>query len=796
MKFTYSWLLEHLHTKETLADLLHHMTCLGIEVESFDDPSTRLAPFLIAEIKRIQKHPNADRLNVCDVSVSSDTPETVQVVCGAPNVYEGMKTVFAHVGTYIPGLNITLKKGNIRDVESCGMLCSAEELGLEAESTGILDLPKNAPVGRAFSGEYGHDDPVIEVGLTPNRADCFGVRGIARDLAAASLGNLKPLKITPISGKFEDDRTVVVENHTDCPVFMGRTIRNVKNCESPDWLKQRLRKVGLKSISAIVDITNYVNYDLSRPSHVFDADALQGNLVVRRAHPNEKLIALDEAEYTLTNEDIVIADDNGAQAIAGIKGGLATGTQMSSKNILIECALFDPKRIAKTGRNHSLLSDARTRFERGVDPESVRVGIEKITEMILSICGGTPGSVFTAGTVPHHTKKITLFLKKLELLSGMHFNALEVERILTGLGCTQVTITPDHKISMLTPSWRFDLHIEEDIIEEIIRLHGYNNIPTADLPVTLGKSALSFEQTIPKTIIYTLAGLGLNEQITYSFQPTEVAKLFGGGHEKLRVQNPISAQLSQMRPSLLGNLLTSIKENSNHGVKSASFFEVGSTYHYMDKHIQKLEASGVLFGQETVEDWQKKPTSYDMFSAKIIAYSTLQALGLNVDSLQIIREAPCWYHPGKSGALKLGPKNTLAYFGELHPRILKNFDIDAPVFAFEIFVQNLPLKLQKNSVLRHSIYQQVERDFAFVVDKNVEAAELIRAIEKAEKKLISSIRLFDIYEGKGVEDGKKSLAFSVTLSPTEKTLTDEEIQKTSADIIANVEKITGGVLRA
>lgn len=797
MKFTLSWLYEHLRTKEALADLMHHLTMLGIEVESFDDPTPRLAPFLIAEIKTLEKHPNADRLNVCQVQISSNPSEPlVQVVCGAPNVHRGMKTVFAHIGTHIPGLDITLKAGNIRGVASNGMLCSLNELGLGQDQEGIVDLPKDAPVGHPFAKTFGHDDPVIEVCVTPNRADCFGVIGIARDIAAAGYGEYIPRKTPIITGGNACSKTVSISAEAECQVYMGREIRNIKNTPSPEWLQQRLRKIGLEPISAVVDITNYVNYDLCRPLHAFDADKIGSNIFVRKAKEGEAFKGLNEKEYTLSGNHMVIADESNALAIAGVLGGLDSGTTMDTTSVFLESALFNPTAVSTAGRELNIHSDSRIRFERGVDPESVRFGLDIATQMILDICGGVASDIVTAGKVPTNIKEIQVSLDKVKLLTGVSIPTNVIQTYLKGLGFTNIQAMPGNMLKVTTPSWRFDITIEQDVIEEILRMHGYDNLPTVHLDMKPGFKPNTYAQSIPLKAKKILATLGLNESIHYAFISQKQAEHFAAGQPIVELMNPISQQLSHMRPSLIPSLLDSVQRNVAYQHKHLKLFEVGAVYKGLEPKDQENVAAAIITGDTTVADWRQDGRAYDVFDIKGIALNLLDQLGLKTDTIQIDTEgAPSWYHPGQSAALKLGPKLVLGYVGRLHPLTEKSFDLSQPVFGCEVFLDRLPLKPAKWTAFVQNVLQSVERDFAIIVDEDVPAAKLIKAVEGADKEFVRDVRLFDVYAGKGVPEGKKSMAISVTFTPKDATLNEAQIQELSQKVVSSITKATGGELR-
>ncbi len=798
MKFTLSWLKEHLETKESLANLMHHLTMLGIEVESCDDPSARLAPFLIAEIRSLERHPNADRLNVCQVQVDKDPSKPlIQVVCGAPNVYEGMKTVFAHVGTHVPGLDIVLKPGNIRGVDSHGMMCSKSELNLGVDSEGILDLPIDAPVGVSFAKVYGYDDPIVEVGITPNRADCFGIKGIAQDLAAAKLGKYKPRNISVIKGEEPCEINVEIEDKALCPAYMGRMISNITNVESPEWLQQRLRNIGLEPISAVVDVTNYINYDLCRPLHAFDADTLRGNLSVRKAKTDEQFVGLNDTEYKLSNSHLVIADENGAVAIAGVLGGKDSGTSMETTSVFLESALFSPEAVMQSGRDLNIHTDSRLRFERGVDPESVKQGLELATHMIMTICGGEASDIVSAGVVPSNRKKISVSMERIQQVTGIKIEILEVEKYLAGLGFTDIQHVGNFALSAMTPTWRFDISEEHDVIEEILRLRGYDSLPNVSMMTLPGFNAHTFKQSVRYRAKKALVCLGFDECVHYSFLDKAVAEKFNSEQNLIEVANPISQKLSHMRPTVLASLLSSVQQNIAYSYTDLAIFEVGNVYKWIsEKPEQEVMVSGVVTGLKRDQNWDLPESEYNVFDIKSAVFNLLSELGLLPTSFQIDSEAaPAWYHPGQSVALKLGPKNTLGYFGRIHPETEKLMEIDQPVFGFELFLDKMPTKPVKYKPYKLNALQPVYRDFAFLVDKEVPAGKLIKAVEGVDKQLISKVRVFDVYTGKGVGENQKSVALNVTLTPKNKTLEDSELQEVSAKIIAAVAKLTGGELR-
>jgi len=798
MKFTLSWLREHLETEASLDDIVERLSMLGLEVEEVDDRAAALGAFVIGEVVEAKQHPNADRLRVCMVD-AGDGP--VQVVCGAPNARAGMKGVFAPAGTYVPGTDLLLKKSKIRGEESNGMLCSEREMGLSDDHEGIIELPEDAPVGEGWAQWANMDDAIIDIGLTPNRGDCASVRGIARDLAAAGLGTLKPLDTLPVPGTFDSPvawRRDFADGAGDaCPYVIGRYFRNVKNGPSPQWLQDRLRSIGLRPISALVDITNWATFDLGRPLHVFDADKISGDLVMRFATAGEKILALDGREYELDNGMTVIADDTAVRAIGGVMGGEDSGCTDETVNVFLEVALFDPIRIAETGRKLGILSDARYRFERGVDPTSADWGAEIATRMILDLCGGEASNTVSAGEMPDWTRSVSLRTNRTLSLGGIDLPVDEQEEILSRLGFE--TSLSGEEIKAAIPPWRPDIDGEADLVEEVLRIHGYDDIPTLPLErnTVIPRPVRTGEQKRAEDVRRVLAARGLVEAVTYSFMEEAQADLFGGVNDSVRLVNPISADLSIMRPSILPNLIAAAGRNMARGIDDPAIFEVGPQYSDDTPAGQTSVAAGIRAGMAGERHWALRPEPLDAFHAKADALAALSVAGAPVDNLTTDQDVPGWYHPGRAGALRLG-KNVLAHFGEIHPRIAAAFDIDAPLVGFEIHLDAVPPIRSKGAakkLLQLSALQPVHRDFAFIVAEDVAVADVLRAVKTAGGNLLSDVSLFDVYQGKGVEDGKKSLAISVTLQPVEATLTDEEIEKIGADIIAGVEKRTGGVLR-
>ncbi|MBI1273869.1 MAG: phenylalanine--tRNA ligase subunit beta [Alphaproteobacteria bacterium] len=797
MKFTFSWLKEHLETTATLDEVCARLTSLGLEVESLTDPAKSLAPFTIAEVLATEKHPDADRLKIATVNTGS---EKIQVVCGAPNCRAGMKAVLSRPGDFIPGLNITLGKSKIRGVESMGMLCAADELGLGEDHEGIIELPADAPVGKSYAAWAGLDDPVIELGLTPNRPDCAGVRGVARDLAAAGLGTLKPQDIKPAKGTFKSPIAVTfnfpAEDAAACPHFTGRMIKGVKNGPSPKWLQDRLRAVGLRPISALVDITNFATLDCMRPLHVFDAAGIKGNLSLRFARKGEKLVALNKKTYELAEGQTVIADDNGVLSLGGIIGGEASGCTEATTGVFIEAAYFDPIRTARTGRQLDIASDARWRFERGIDPAFTQPGAELATKLILDLCGTKETQIsdlVVAGSAPMPDRTITLRENRCKTLIGVDVPAAEQKKILTALGFEQ------KGGAWKAPSWRPDIEGEADLVEEIIRVHGIDNVPAQSLarPAAVTQSAITLPQRRAVQARRALAAQGLLEAVTWSFMPSAIAAQFGGVPESLRLLNPISSELDVMRPSILGNLILAAKRNADRGFADAGLFEVGPAWRDATPEGQSTVAAALRAGA-TPRHWAQPSRPVDAHDAKADALAALAACGAPVANLQVTADAPAWYHPGRAGALRLGPA-VLAYFGEIHPGVLMICDAKGPMTGCEIMIAAVPQPKAAGtarSLLDLPALQPVARDFAFVVDTDVTAERVIKAARQAEKNLIADVQLFDVYAGKNVGEGKKSLAFSVTLQPRETSLTDAQIEEIAAKITAAVTKATGGTLRS
>lgn len=776
MKFTLAWLKDHLDTTATLAQIADKLTAIGLEVEQVNDPATALKDFIVAEIKEAVQHPNADKLRVCQVNDGSGVR---QVVCGAPNARAGIKVVLAREGVKVPESGMVIKKTAIRGVESNGMLCSAHELNISEDSEGIIELPASAVVGEPVAKSLGLD-PVIEIAITPNRADCLGVYGVARDLAAAGLGTLKPLKPATNTYKFKSPVTVTLETPA-CPMFIGCAIKGVKNGPSPEWLQQHLKSIGLRPISTLVDITNYITFDLGRPLHVFDMKKFKGNIRVHYAKAGEKLQALNDKEYTLAPDMVAVSDDSGVISLGGIIGGTSTGCDTETVDVFLEAALWDPASIAATGRMLSVESDARYRFERGVDPEFVKTGAEIAVRMLLELCGGEASELVIAGKAPEWKREIQFDPKKVATLGGITVPADKTTSILSALGFAT------KGASVMPPSWRADIDGSADLVEEVLRISGYDAIPSTPLPALPKKVKTEPAQQRIALMRRTLATHGMTEICSWAFVSDAQAKQFGGDNPALTLLNPISSDLDTMRPSLLPGLLAALKNNGARGFSSLALFETGNVYKDVTPQGHILMTSGIRSGDTAPRNHLSSARSVDLFDAKADLFALLEAAGLNPAKLHIDRNVPAWYHPSRSGRISLGGKITLGYFGDIHPLILSAFDVKTSVAAFEAFVDAIPLPRSKGKAkpsLVVSNFQAVERDFAFVAGERVLAADIVKAIESTDKQLIQCVNVFDVYTGKGVETGKKSLAISVTLQAADRTLSDKEITDIAQKIIA------------
>jgi phenylalanyl-tRNA synthetase beta chain len=800
MKFTLSWLKDHLDTQASLAEIVAALTRIGLEVEGLEDPSAKYTGFVVARVIEAKPHPNADRLRLCVVDAGGDP---VQVVCGAPNAVTGMKSVFSPVGTYIPGKKMTLAKGVIRGVESNGMLCSAAELELSNDHTGIIELSDDAPVGAPYATYAGLDDPAIDVSLTPNRPDATGVSGIARDLAAAGLGKLKTHAPRPIAGSFDCPTAVALDFAPDdahlCPAFALRLVRGVANGPSPEWMQKRLRAIGLRPISALVDITNYVTFDRGRPLHVFDAAKVAGALHVRRARAGESVLALDGKTYALDDSMVIIADDNGVESIAGVMGGEHSGCDENTRDVLIESALWDPPNIASTGRKLGVLTDARYRFERGVDPDFCIPGAELATHLVIDFCGGEPSRLVVAGD-PVKPKRVVDFpYGEVKRLLGVDIPQSEGEAILKRLGFE----LEDGKA--IVPSWRFDVEGKADIVEQIVRIAGLDRVPPAPLPrLNEGVPApvLTPLQKRTRLAKRALAALSLREAVTWSFIAKPAAELFGGGKPELALANPIAADLSDMRPSLVPGLVAAAERNARRGFADAALFEVGQIFLGAGENDQRVAAAAVRRGFAKARGEGRHWTGggpVDAYDAKSDALALLAALGVAANAVQIVAGGPAFLHPGRSATLQFGPKNVAGWFGELHPAALEALDAEGPLVAFEIVLDAIPAAKARPTKakpkLERSEFMPVSRDLAFVVAESTAAGDILKSALGADRALIAAADVFDVYRGPGVPEGSKSVAIAVTLQPRERTLTDSEIEAAIAKVVAEVGKKTGATLR-
>lgn len=802
MKFTLSWLKDHLETDADLQTIADTLTRIGLEVESVDDRAV-YAPFLIARVVSARQHPDADRLRVLEVDTG--TGELVQVVCGAPNARQGLLGVFAPPGAYVPGIDTTLSVGSIRGVESAGMMLSERELQLSEEHDGIIDLSADVKPGTTYASFAQLDDPVIEIGLTPNRPDCTGVHGIARDLAAAGLGKLKDGSVPALKG--EGPCPVSVSLSFDgpnlCPTFALRLVRGVKNGPSPLWMQKRLKAIGLRPISALVDITNYMTFDRGRPLHVFDAAKVKGNLTVREAREGESFLALDGRTYILSAGMCVIADDNGVESLAGIMGGEESGCDETTTDVLIESALWVPGNIASTGRKLGIITDARYRFERGVDPAFNEQGLDLATSLVLQICGGTATQKTVAGQIPDSDHIIELPVAEVKRLSGLNVSPREIKGVLTLLGFWATG--NDETLKVAVPSWRPDVEGKADLVEEVMRIVGIDRVPVTPSigRETVLRPVLTELQKRTRLARRLLAARGLMEAVTWSFVRHEDAQLFGGGGQALQLANPISADMSSMRPSLLPGLLRNCQANLDRGTRDVALFEVGQVFAGDQPQDQSISACGVRRGSAAMagsgRQWAGDFPAVSAFGAKADALSLLDDLGLDSATIQVDAGGPGWFHPQQCGTLRRG-RDVFGHFGALHPRLLKVMDVEGPVVAFEITLDSIPLPRARSTRTKPPLVMPdqmaVRRDFAFVVGHGVSAEAVLRAARGADKGLISGAVLFDVYAGERIGAGRKSLAIEVTLQPQGKTLTDQEIDAVAARIVGAVEKATGGQLRA
>ena len=807
MKFTIDWLKDHLDTDADVEQIVDTLTMTGTEVEAVEDSSKKLAHFTVCKVISAEKHPNADRLKVCMVDTGTGDP--VKVVCGAPNARAGMKGVFAAVGTYIPGTDFTLQKGKIRGEESNGMLCSERELLISDDHDGIIELPVDATVGQKYVDYANINDVLIEVEITPNRGDCVSIQGIARELAAAGIGTLKentikpvssvgPSPISPLEQRFSAGEPKAIRK------FAARVFRNINNGPSPDWMQKRLLDVGLRPINAIVDITNYIATAWGRPLHAYDMDRIAGTPYLRNAHEGEEFVALDGKIHKLDNTMCVIADDSGAICLGGIMGGQGTGVDGDTTSIMLECASWDPIIIAKTGRKTGIVSDARYRLERSVDPSLTISSMERASAMILEICGGEVYDMAISGEDEIPETVIDFPLSEVRRLTGLTIGDAEIKAALTLLGFW--VSGSSNIVKVAVPSWRTDISIKADLVEEVMRIVGVDRVPVQPLPSLNGvaQKILTPIQNRRRIARRALASSGMHEAVTWSFISKKQARMFGGGTEELSLANPISAELSDMRPSLLPGLLTASLRNANRSYANLALFEVGQVFFSDSPEGQRTFASAIRTGSAGLNGagrhWRSKEKKVDVFDAKADMATVLSALGFDMNKAQLLDQSADWAHPGRGGRVQLGPKNILGWFGEIHPSILTDMDISFPVVGFEIDLDALPLPKEKSSrtkpALEMNDLMPVKRDFAFIVERDVLAGKLVKAAAAANKNLISRVSVFDVFEGAGIGDNKKSVGLEVTIQPKGNTLTDQEIENISLSIIKSVEKASGGVLRS
>ncbi|GAB0112778.1 phenylalanine--tRNA ligase subunit beta [Acidisoma sp. C75] len=820
MKFTLSWLREHLDTKASLDTITERLTGIGLELEGVENPGAALADFRVGYIVEAVQHPNADRLRACTVDAGEGP---VSVVCGAPNARTGLKVVFAPPGATIPASGMVLKAGEIRGVASMGMLCSARELGLGEDHDGIIELPADAPVGARFVDYKGLDEPVIDIAVTPNRGDALSVRGIARDLAAAGIGTLKSWSPEPVPSAGPSALSWAIEKPDACPWVLGRTVRGVKNGPSPQWLQDRLRAIGLRPISALVDITNFFTIDLGRPLHVFDVAKVKGDTLTMRAGNGETFLALNGKEVTVTPEDCVIADEAGVVSLAGIVGGEETGCTEETHDVFIECAYFDPIAIALSGRRHQIASDARARFERGIDPALMPAALEAATAMVIDLCGGEASEPVSAGAEPAWQRTARLRFERLKSFAGADVPRDEAEAILRRLGFG-LAASDEQSITVHVPSWRNDIagrggleparalapevlakvsegvaeiEPECDLMEEVLRIWGIDRVAPVSLPVVSAVPAAALNARQGRTLVArrVLAGRGLAEAVTFSFADHRIAERFGEAPESLRLVNPIASDLDQLRSTPLVTLALAAARNAARGFGDHGLFEIGPAFHEGVRGGQQVVAAGLRLG-ETPRSWIEPARAVSAMDAKGDLWAALTALGLPLEALSVTADAPGYYHPGRSGVVRQGPKLVLGRFGALHPNLIRALDLPAAAVAFELFLDAIPEpKRKKKAAPMLSAFQPLKRDFAFVVESAVAAEAVLRAARGAVRDLVSGVSLFDVYEGERMAPGRKSLGIEVVFQPRERSLTDAEIEEACAKVVAAVTKATGASLR-
>ena len=800
MIISFSWLKNHLSTKANIKKIVNRLTEIGLEVESMKEPNSDLDNFIICKVVKSQKHPNADKLKLCDVDIGKGN--IVKVVCGAPNARDGLFTVYGPPGSVVPKTKIKLKVAKIRGVESFGMLCSGNELNQSSDKDGIIELVKSEKnIGEKYFKSSA--EKVIDIAITPNRPDCLGVRGIARDLAASGLGQLKKQPPIKINQKFKQPIKVSInkEKNQGCGIFGSVYIKNVENKESPGWLKNKIISLGLKPISAIVDITNYVMYDLNRPLHAYDANKINKEIIVRNSKKGESFTALDNKKHILDKNMCVITDKSGVLGLGGIIGGTRSGTELSTKNILLESAYFYPSEIRKTAKNLNIDTDAKYRFERGIDPNSIKMGLELAMCMVLDICGGEASKLSIVGKLKNKNKSIDLSYEKFLNTIGFSITSNEIKKILSSLGCD--VKAGKKSIKVLPPSWRPDLKQDIDLIEEIVRINGYNKIPLIVPKNETVKETLNNRQKLFHFAQRAVASKGFIETITWSFTDSKVDGFFSNLKDEVRLSNPISSDLDVLRSSLYSNLIIGAKKNIHRNFEDLMLFEIGPVFEGKEPGKQSTMIGSIKTGKNSRKNWIEKERSFDVFDIKNDALRTLNEIGINSSNISVSNKTKKWYHPGRSGLLSLGSSNgpELAYFGEIHPSIIKKLDLRVEsVLGFEIFLDNIPENRKKIRDAKPqfviSDYQRVVRDFAFIIEEKYSSGEIINLVKNIDEKLIKTVKIFDVYQGENIEEGKKSIAFNVTFEPKDKTLSESDIEFISKKIISTVQNITGANIRS
>ena len=795
-----SWLKNHLLTNASLKQIVERLTEIGLEVESVKSPDSDLNNFIICKVVKSQKHPNADKLKVCDVDIGNKN--LVKVVCGAPNAQDGLFTVYAPPGSVIPKTKMKLKIAKIRGIESFGMLCSGSEIEQSSDKDGIIELnEKEKNIGKKYFKSSAEE--IIDISITPNRPDCLGARGIARDLAASGLGQLRKQPPIKVNQKFKQPIKISIskEKNQGCGIFGSVYIKNVENKESPNWLKKKIISLGLKPISAIVDITNYIMFDLNRPLHAYDADKIDKEIIVRNSKKGETFEALDNKKYILDNGMCAITDKSGVLGLGGIIGGTRSGTEFSTKNILLESAYFYPSKIRKTAKNLNIDTDAKYRFERGIDPNSIKIGLELAMCMVLDICGGEASKLSFVGKLKKDNKIIDLNYEKFLNIIGFSITNSEIKKILSSLGC-EIKLGKKG-IKVIPPSWRPDIKEDIDLIEELARIKGYKNIPLIIPEKENIKETLNTRQKLFHFSQRAVASKGFTEAITWSFTDSKVDNLFSELKDDIRLSNPISSDLDVLRTSLYSNLMIGAKKNIHRNFEDLMFFEIGPVFQGKEPGKQLTMIGAIKTGKYSRKNWIEKERSFDVFDIKNDALRTLNEMGIDIQKIAVSNKTKKWYHPGRSGLLSLGSVNgpELAYFGEIHPSIIKKLDLKVEsVLGFEIFLDNVPDSRKKIREAKPqfivSDYQKVIRDFAFVIEDKYSSGDIIHLVKNIDKELIKNVKIFDIYQGENIEQGKKSIAFSVTFEPKDKTLSEENIEEISKKIISVVQSQTAATLRS